>query len=104
MKTKKNALRFLLAVICYGVLFGSSFSGVNAQVVKMVHISTPGTLSTLLTQLEKASVTHLTLTGTIDARDLKTTRDSLPLLEEVDMKGVSIVAYLGIEQGTAPDW
>jgi|GEM_PF-982389 len=58
---------------------------------------TAGTLSTTLTEAELNSTTYLKLTGTIDARDFKTMRDSMPLLSEVDLSGATIVAYAGTE-------
>jgi uncharacterized repeat protein (TIGR02543 family) len=47
------------------------------------------------------SVTHLTLTGLIDARDVKFMRDAMPFLTELDLSGVIVVAYEG-EGGTSP--
>jgi hypothetical protein len=54
----------------------------------------------LLTAEQKKSITRLTITGTIDARDFKTMRDDLPNLEFLDLGGVSIAVYTGTE-GTA---
>ena len=53
-----------------------------------------GTLSTLLTTSEKATITNLKLIGTIDARDFKTMYDSMPLVE-IDMSNVDVLAYSG---------
>ena len=39
----------------------------------------------------------LTLTGTIDVRDFKTMRDDMPLLEEIDLSNVSILAHTGTD-------
>jgi uncharacterized repeat protein (TIGR02543 family) len=44
-----------------------------------------------------ATVTHLTLTGAIDARDVKFMRDSMPYLAELDLSGATIAAYTGTE-------
>jgi hypothetical protein len=41
------------------------------------------------------SAAHLTLTGTIDARDVRFMRDNMPLLQELDLSGVTIAAYEG---------
>ena len=61
-----------------------------------VYNVTPGGLQTIMAdQLE--TVAGFKLTGSIDARDFKTMRDSMPLLEEVDLSEVSIVAYSGTE-------
>ncbi len=66
----------------------------QAQVFKTVNC-TAGSLSTLLTADEKAAVTDLTLTGVIDARDFVTMRDSMPLLEKIDMGTITVAAYTG---------
>jgi hypothetical protein len=66
----------------------------QAQVSKTVNV-TAGGLSTALTSTELATVTNLTITGTIDARDFVTMRDSMPLLAAVDMSAVTIAAYHG---------
>jgi uncharacterized repeat protein (TIGR02543 family) len=47
------------------------------------------------------TVTHLTLTGTINARDVKLMRDNMPFLTELDLSGATVVAYSG-EGGTSP--
>jgi uncharacterized protein (TIGR02145 family) len=60
----------------------------------------PGGLANVLTEEELNTLTRLTLTGTIDARDFKTMRDNMPLLEEIDLSGVTIAAYSGTD-GTA---
>ena len=65
----------------------------QAQVSKNIYISSPGTLSTNLTASEKTTVTNLTISGNIDARDFKTMRDKMPLLRILDLKAVSIKAY-----------
>lgn len=67
---------------------------VNAQVLKSVEL-TPGSLSSVLTTTELGTVTNLTLTGTIDARDFKIMRDEMPLLSELDLSGISIASYSG---------
>lgn len=69
----------------------------SSTVSKMINVSVPGTLSTLLTSIEKNSITNLTLTGNIDARDFRIMRDSMPVLSVLDISGVSIVAYSGSE-------
>jgi hypothetical protein len=64
----------------------------SAQVSKTVNC-TAGALSSLLSASEKSTVTDLTLTGTIDARDFMTMRDNMPALAKIDMGTVTIVAY-----------
>jgi uncharacterized repeat protein (TIGR02543 family) len=48
------------------------------------------------------TVSHLTLTGHIDARDVKLMRDAMPVLTELDLSGATVMAYEG-EEGTVPE-
>ena len=59
--------------------------------------TSPGTLCSTLTSSEKATVTDLTITGTVDARDFKTMRDSMPVLGSIDLSTIQIAAYSGYE-------
>jgi len=72
---------------------------VKGQTSKTLNV-TAGTLSSALTTTELQTVTDLTLTGTIDARDFKTMRDSMNLLTVLDLSSTSIVNYIG-ELGTS---
>jgi len=67
----------------------------QAQVSKTINITAAGTLSTALTSNELYTVTNLTITGTIDARDFKTMRDAMPTLAILDLSGITIAAYNG---------
>jgi len=82
----KKTISFLI-LLCFTVML-------HAQVSKTVNC-TAGGLAAALTSNEKTSVTNLTITGTIDARDFKAMRDSMILLEELDLNDVTIVAYSG---------
>lgn len=62
-----------------------------------VYNITAGSLSTTLTETEKATLTRLKLTGTIDARDFKTMRDSMPMLTEIDLSLTDVLEYTGTE-------
>jgi hypothetical protein len=73
-----------------------------AQVTKTLNIAVAGTLSTSLTPTELSTITNLTLTGTIDARDFRTMRDKMPLLAVLDLSGATVVGYTGTE-GTYTD-
>ncbi|MEI6753011.1 MAG: leucine-rich repeat domain-containing protein [Paludibacter sp.] len=66
----------------------------NAQVSKSLQL-TAGTLSTTLTANELATVTILTLSGTIDARDFLTMRNKMPSLYVIDLSETVISAYSG---------
>jgi len=67
----------------------------EAQVYKTIDVTTSGTLSTLLTATELSTVTNLTVTGNIDARDVKTMRDDMPVLAVLDIVAVNIKAFWG---------
>lgn len=74
-----------------------------AQVIsKTIDLTTAGTLSTLLTANEKSTVTNLTITGKIDARDFSCMRNELPLLSELDLGETSVEYYYG-DGGTIID-
>jgi len=57
--------------------------------------NTAGGLSAVLNEDQKDTLISLTITGSIDARDFKTMRDSMPLLQLVDISGATITAYTG---------
>jgi hypothetical protein len=61
---------------------------------------TPGNLKTVLTG-RLSTITHLKLSGTMDARDFKTIRDDMPSLLSTDLSEVSVVAYSG-DEGPSP--
>lgn len=73
----------------------SLFIAGQAQVSKTVYVTTAGRLSAAFTATEKTTVTNLTITGTIDARDFKFMRDSLAHLNILDISNISITAYSG---------
>lgn len=62
-----------------------------------------GSLKSTLTKIEKATITSLRITGTIDARDFKMLRDSMPNLQLLDLKEANILAYSGFD-GTSTDY
>lgn len=55
----------------------------------------PGGLSAALTSIEKSTLTDITINGTMDARDFKVLRDSIPLLAILNLENVNIAAYSG---------
>ncbi len=55
--------------------------------------SEAGTLKNLLSNHE--NITHLTLSGKLDARDFQFMRDSMPALESLDISNTIIMAYSG---------
>lgn len=60
-----NKLSTFILVACM-----ASAGVMTAQVTKTVHVETAGTLSTLLSDEEKTTVTELTVTGNIDKTDI----------------------------------
>ncbi len=84
-------MKNLLSIIVFALF---SFTA-TAQVSKTVNVTTAGTLSSLLTPTELSTVTNLTITGNIDARDVKTMRDNMPVLAVLDIGAVIIQAYTG---------
>ena len=67
---------------------------------KTINLTSPGTLSILLTPTELSNINDLTITGAIDARDFKTMRDKMPYLAKIDISAAAIYSYSGTE-GTA---
>jgi hypothetical protein len=61
-------------------------------------VSTAGGLSSAITGggNSLATVTDLTVTGIIDARDFKILRDNMPLLATLDLSGATIAAGVNI--------
>lgn len=68
---------------------------INAQTqTKTVNVTTPGTLNILVSSY-LSCISNLTITGTIDARDFKTMRDSMPLLSVLNISNTTIAPYTG---------
>ena len=63
-----------------------------------------GGLAALLPQSVRDTITYLALTGTIDARDFRFMRDFLPMLTHLDITGVKVLSYSGIEGPLLADW
>jgi hypothetical protein len=65
---------------------------------------TAGNLHTKFSKSQLDTITTITLKGTIDARDFRIMRDSMPKLSKVDLSAISVVGYTGGEGtiGTNP--
>ena len=72
MKIKLLLISFLLA---------ANALGAAAQVSKTYYVSKPGTLISMMTEEEANSVTHLTLTGKLNAEDFRHLRDEFDNLK-----------------------
>lgn len=75
-------------------------TGVPSQIIHVSQASIPlsvniipGGLSAALVYEEKRTIAHLIISGTIDARDIGTISDEMPLLAILDMGGATIAAY-----------
>ena len=68
---------------------------VHAQVSKSVNVLTVGTLSNLLNSTEKTTVTNLTVSGVIDARDFKCIRNEITKISTLDISAATITNYYG---------
>jgi len=75
----------------------------QATVSKTVNVNTPGTLSSTMTPNELTSITDLTVSGTIDARDFIVLRDNMTKLAVLDISKVIIAAFSGTS-GTSTDY
>ncbi len=69
---------------------------------KTYYVSKPGTLISMMTEEEEAnSVTHLTLTGKLNAEDFRHLRDEFDNLKVLDISNAEIKMYSG-KPGTNP--
>lgn len=91
---KKWILLTLVACVCRFVS--------EAQTTQTIQLTKAGTLSSQLTDSEATALLYLTLTGSIDARDIACIRDRLRNLTMLDLTGSNIVAYSGTD-GTDTD-
>lgn len=85
--------------IFFSTLFFSIYA--NSQIFKTVNITTAGTLSLLLSENEKKTITNLAVSGSIDTRDVKCMRDEISNLTVLDLSEANIQAYTG-KDGTNP--
>lgn len=82
----KKLFTFLLLTLLIDVI--------NAQVSKTVNITTAGTLSSILTNTEKATITDLTVFGDIDARDFNCMYN-MNLLANIDLSNTTVKLWDG---------
>ena len=93
MKIRQLLISFLLV---------ASTLGATAQVSKTYYVSKPGTLISMMTEEEANSITHLTLTGKLNAEDFRHLRDEFPSLKVLDISNAEIKMYSG-KAGTYPN-
>ncbi len=85
--TRKYILLFLSLLI--------STMSFAQKVERSMHVNKAGTLVSQLTLEEANSITHLTLTGKINAVDFKHLRDEFEQLQVLDLSAVDIKGYMG---------
>ncbi|MCD7898392.1 MAG: leucine-rich repeat domain-containing protein [Bacteroides sp.] len=94
--------RLISIFISLFFLLGNCVIAQTARVNKAVYVSKAGTLIDNITLEEAQTVTHLTVTGTINAIDFKNLRNDFDKLRYLDLSNVSIQSYIG-KRGTAPN-
>ena len=73
-----------MRIIVLSLILATFSRFVSAQVNEMAKVTIPGTLNTVA-KTYSCTVTNLTVTGTIHARDFKTMRDSMPALTVIEL-------------------
>ncbi len=81
-------------LFCIFLLF-TAFTLSAENYLKTVNVTVSGTLSSLISSQERGVITHLTVTGNIDARDVKFMRDDMGILMAIDMGGATVMSYTG---------
>lgn len=80
----------LMGIACIG-----SSQTKTQDVKRTYNVLKAGQLKSEMTEEEARTITHLTLTGKINAQDFKLMRDSMPQLEVLDLTNASISALAG---------
>ena len=99
MKIKRIFATIMLAACTYVAVAQNTGNPANN---KTFFVAKPGTLVSMLTEDEANSITHLTLTGKLNAIDFKHLRDEFKNLEVLDISNAEIKMYTG-KAGTHPD-
>jgi len=74
--------------------------GLDSQIVCVTQYNSRFVIAGFLYKIlgdQKKKLTTLSLSGTIDVTDFKTMRDSMPVLEALDLRDVTVVHYSGNE-------
>jgi hypothetical protein len=85
---KNWVLVLLVTTVCFTL---------TAQTQQTIQLTKAGSLSGQFTDAEASSLLSLTLTGSIDARDIACIRDRLRNLTSLDLSGSTIAAYAGTD-------
>ena len=82
----------LLSALLIGLLQPSP---IRAQARRTLNVDNAGTLVEQLTEDEANRITHLTLTGKLNAIDFRHLRDEFTSLQELDLSEATVKAYTG---------
>ncbi len=99
-KPKKMKINSILIAIA--LILVCSINDINGQVYKTLNVIKAGDLISNLTEAESNEITHLTITGKINAIDFKHLRDGFKSLESLDISNADIRMYTG-KEGTYPN-
>lgn len=83
------------------IFISGTWSATAQEISKTYHVSKQGTLISMMTEEEANSITHLTLTGKLNAEDFKHLRDEFTNLKVLDISNAEIKMYSG-KAGTFP--
>lgn len=95
-----NKKHFTLSAMVLAL--SSSLLAQPKATVRQIYVPKAGTLVEQLTEEEANQITHLTLTGKLNAIDFRHLRDEFQSLQVLDISTASIMAYSG-KNGTYPD-
>ncbi len=80
-------------------IMGALCTGINTtkaqQSIRNFALAKSGQLQSQMTEEEARTITHLTLTGKINAQDFKLMRDEMPALEVLDLTNATVSAMAG---------
>ena len=77
------------------VFFSVQYS--YCQTSRTINLTIPGTLKDNISLSEQNSLTNITLSGNIDARDFAFLRDKVKLLSVLDLTSASVKSYSGVD-------
>ena len=93
---------FPLTILLFSLIASLFSPGVIAQEHRTLHVKKAGTMVEQLTEAEANRITHLTLTGKLNAIDFRHLRDEFESLMVLDLSGASIKLFQG-KRGTYID-
>ncbi len=76
--------------------YWNKFVIIKEMVKKNINLDSPGTLNSIISASEKSIIYDLTISGSLDARDIKLLRDSFSILSNLDISNTDIIEYIGV--------